>query len=148
MESRYYLALFNDESWSEFLKFGANIYGTKKNKQNRAEKIHAGDYFICYISKISIISGILKIKSEAYYEESQYWSKDIFPVRFQVQPLYLLNPGEALQIDELKDNLKIFKNLKNKSNWAGFFINAFNEFPTEDGEFLIQAMKEKLLKKA
>jgi len=140
MEPRYYLALFNPQSWIEFLEKGATTYGTTKNKLNRAKKIQSGDYFICYISKQSVFPGILQVVSEAYYDESVYWSGGVFPVRFHVQPVSILSPEEAILIADVRNKLLLFSDLKNELNWAGFFINAFNEFPKEDGIYLMNLM--------
>jgi len=41
--TNYYLALFNSTTWEEFLDAGGNIYGTTKNKENRAKKLKSGD---------------------------------------------------------------------------------------------------------
>jgi len=47
---KYYLALFNSNTWQEFLDAGGEIYGTTKNKENRAKKLKPGDKVLCYIS--------------------------------------------------------------------------------------------------
>ena len=92
MEPRCYLALFNPQSWIEFLEQGAKKYGTTKNKLNRAKKIHNGDFLVCYISKQSVFSGVLRVVDEVYYDESNYWTGGTFPVRFNVQPECILSP--------------------------------------------------------
>lgn len=143
MEPRYFLALFSPQSWIEFLNNGAAVYGTTKNKLNRAKKIHDKDFFICYISKQSVFSGVLRVNGEVYYDDSEYWTGGIFPVRFQVQPEYIVSPENAVQISDVKNNLKIFATLKRDSNWAGFFINAFNEFPKEDALHIINTLAKK-----
>jgi len=147
MKPRYYLALFNPQSWEEFLERGATIYGTTKNKLNRAKKIQSGDYFICYISKQSVFPGILEVIGKAYYDESEYWSGGVFPVRFHVQPVSILNPEEAIPVANVRNKLLLFSDLKNESNWAGFFINAFNEFPEEDAVYLKNLMSRVVKKK-
>lgn len=147
MEPRYYLALFNLQSWIEFLEKGATTYGTTKNKLKRAEKIQSGDFFICYISKQSEFSGLVKVENKAYYDESEYWSDSVFPVRFHVQPVAILSPEKAIPIANVRNKLMIFANLKKKSYWAGFFINAFNEFPKEDGIYLMNLMTGNVKKK-
>ncbi len=145
MEPRYYLALFNEQSWKEFLGNGAKIYGTTKNKLNRARKICQGDYLLCYVSKLSILSGVLKVESDVYYDESKYWTNDLFPVRFNVNPEILLSLDEGMTPSIFREDLDIFKNLRQKSSWGGFFINSFNEFPEEDGKFLVQILRRKVL---
>lgn len=148
MEPRYYLALFNPQSWIEFLEKGSSVYGTTKNKLNRAKKVHQGDFLICYISKQSVFSGVLRVNSEVYYDDSEYWAGGVFPVRFNVQPENIVSLENAIQISDVKQNLKIFSNLKRDSNWAGFFINAFNEFPKDDAIYLINSLKQLLSRKS
>ena len=56
MSEKYYLALFNEETWDEFLEKGSSVYGTKFNKQTRMRKTNPGDFLICYVTKMATVS--------------------------------------------------------------------------------------------
>ncbi len=143
MEPRFYLVNFNKKTWTEFLDSGGKVYGTNRNKFNKAKKILPGDFFICYLSKISKIVGILEVKSKMYHDEKIIWKDSTFPVRFDVEINSLLDIEKGIEIGEILNDLLIFSDLKNPKNWGGFFINSFNEFPPEDGYFLFDLIRKK-----
>jgi predicted RNA-binding protein len=111
--TNYYLALFNSTTWEEFLDAGGNIYGTTKNKENRAKKLKSGDKLICYISKIGTFSGILELKSESYIDNTPVWKDADYPVRFNVRTIISIDPLNGVQVRSLFNNLTIFSRLKN-----------------------------------
>jgi len=146
MEKKYYLASFSPKSWNEFINNGSRIYGTTKHKMNRAKKIHKGNYLICYIATESKFSGLLEITSDMYTDKQEIWSQAIFPIRFAVEPCYILMLNNAIPVLKLKNELDIFKHLTNDKHWSGFFINAFSEFSKKDGEFLHNLIKQEWIK--
>lgn len=133
MEKRYFLALFNEKTWNEFLSQKQMVYGTNKNKIENAKKVKKGDFLICYLSKISEFVGILIVTSDVYYDEFTIWEDNVYPVRLNVQPVIVFPVERGISISQFKNKLTIFKKLKNKNRWGGFFNNAFNEFPSDDG---------------
>lgn len=141
MDPKYYLALFNEETWNEFLDNGSSIYGTNLNKQRRMEMINVGDFLICYVTKLSRFVGLLKINSKAYLDNSRIWKNDIYPVRTTVHPIYILEVDTGIPISELKEELEIFTNLKNPKGWGGFFINSLNTFKEHDAEIIINKLR-------
>jgi len=143
MNKRFYLCLFNENTWEEFLAQKIKVYGTTKNKLVRANKITKDDYLICYVSKKSKFVGILQKTSDAYFDETPLWRKGVFPVRFAVKIILAVPITKGFPVIQLKNKISILQNIKNEKKWAGFFINSFNEFPANDGE-LIQKELEKI----
>ena len=141
MNEKYYLALFNEETWNEFLDMGSSIYGTTLNKQKRMETINAGDFLICYVTKIARFVGLLDITSKAYLDDHRIWKNDIYPVRVNVQPVYILEATNGIPISELKEELEIFINLKNPKNWSGFFISSLNTFQEHDAKIIVNKLR-------
>jgi len=144
MSRKYWLDLFTGKTWEEFLKNGANVSGFRERRKKSAEKIKPGDYFICYLTGISRFIGILEVTSECYYDETPIWKNETFPIRFKVKLIYELNPKTAIPVQNLEDKLSIFQNLKSKNAWSGFFRGSPAEFDPQDGEIIIEAIKEAL----
>lgn len=142
MQGKYFLALFTEKTWTEFCTHKKKIYGTSKNKLSRASVLINGDFLLCYVSKKKEIVGVLEVISEAYYDEAKIWEEQIFPVRVAVKPISILPLGRGIPISKFFNDLNIFKNLKNKKNWSGFFHNTFNTFPDEDGKFIMNELKK------
>lgn len=143
MNKKYYLALFNYNTWNEFLEMGSSVYGTTLNKQKRMEVVEPGDFLLCYITKLSRFVGLLEITSKAYLDDHNIWEEDIYPVRVNVQPIYILDAVCGVPISELKEELSIFANLKNPKAWSGFFITSLNVFQEHDAKRIIWKLQER-----
>lgn len=141
MARKYWLDLFTGKTWEEFLKNGANVSGFRERRRKTAEKINPGDYLICYLTGLSRFIGVLEVKSKCYIDKTPIWSDQIFPCRFKVKPVYTLNAKTAVPIQELKDKLSMFRNMKSKIAWTGFFRGSPTEFHTQDGEIIVEAIK-------
>lgn len=141
MARKYWLDLFTGKTWEEFIKNGANVSGFRERRRKTAEKISAGDYLICYLTGLSRFIGILEVKSKCYVDKTPIWSDEVFPCRFKVQPIYTLNAKTAVPIQELKDKLSMFRNMKSKIAWTGFFRGSPAEFSAEDGATIVDAIK-------
>lgn len=145
MERKYWLDLFTGKTWSEFLKAGGKVSGFRERRRKTAEKIKPGDYFICYLTGLSRIIGILEVKSEIYMDHTPIWEDTSFPCRFKTNILFKLEPETAIPIKEFENKLSIFKNLRTPHSWTGFFRGSPALFKNkEDGEIIVEMVKETL----
>lgn len=142
MSRKYWLDLFTGKTWEEFLKRGANVTGFKVRRKNIAERIKPGDYFICYLTGISRFVSVLEVKSKCYVDYTPIWEDQDFPIRFDCEPIYQLEPKTAVPVIKLKNKLSMFKDLKSKHAWTGFFRGSPAEFTAEDGATIVEAIKE------
>jgi predicted RNA-binding protein len=142
MGRKYWLNLFTGTTWEEFLDQGASVSGFRESRKRVAEKIHPGDYFLCYLTGISRFVGILEVKSNCYFDNKQIWKDEIFPIRFDVELINKLEPKTAVPVFSLKDDLLIFKGLRSKNAWTGFFRGSPAEFSSMDGEIIANAIEE------
>lgn len=140
--SKYYLALFNEETWNEFIKKGSSVYGTTFKKRRRMEKTIPGDFLICYVTKLSRFVGLLEITSKAYIDDSRIWESDIYPNRVNVCPAYILKDMDGIPISELKEELSIFKDYKNPLSWKGHIRNSLTIFQENDAKIIVEKLKE------
>jgi predicted RNA-binding protein len=140
---KYWLDLFTVETWEEFLKNGAGVSGFREHRRSVANRIHQGDYLICYLTGLGRFVGVLEVLSEAYFDDNtRIWGSEVFPVRFKVKLVYSLNARTAVPVLSIRDNLSIFRKLKNPKNWSGFFRGSPAEFKKEDGEYILMAVKQ------
>jgi len=137
----YWLDLFTGKTWEEFIQSGAKISGFRKHREKISKKIKIGDYLLCYLTGLSRFIGVLKITSECYIDDSPIWEDEDFPVRFNVELLNKLEPGTAVPVLKLKDQLSIFKDLKRPQAWSGFFRGSPAEFTKKDGEIITEAIR-------
>ncbi len=141
MDEKYYLALFNEDTWNEFLGNGSLVYGTNLKKQKRMDATNPGDFLICYVTKLSRFVGLLEITSKAYLDESHIWKNDVYPVRVNVRPVYILEATNGVPVSELKDKLPMFRKLKNPKNWFFYFRSSLSTFQEPDAKLIIDKLK-------
>ena len=121
MSRKYWLDLFTGTTWEEFLEHGAKISGFRESRKKTAERISPGDYLLCYLTGISRFVGILEVKSKCYFDTTQIWKDEQFPIRFEVDLVEKLDAITAIPVLSLKDELQLFKGLKSRNAWTGFF---------------------------
>ena len=134
MTRKYWLDLFTGTTWEEFLEHGAKISGFRASRKRLAERITPGDYLLCYLTGISRFVGILEVKSKCYTDTTPVWLDEIFPIRFDVELVEKLDAKTAVPVLSLKDELQLFKGLKSRNAWTGFFRGSPAEFCASDGE--------------
>lgn len=141
MTKRYWLDLFTGKTWEEFLKNGANVSGFRETRKTLAKQIQPGDYFVCYMTGIKRFIAVLEARSAVYEDRSKLWEDEDFPVRFKVEVVYKLEPEMAVPIDDLRDRLSMFQNLRTPNSWVGFFRGSPGEFKASDGVAIVDAIK-------
>ncbi len=145
----YFLDLFSPETWQAFRERGATVTGFRERRLRTArERIKEGDFFLCYLTRLSRWCGVLQVESEAYHDESPIHD-DLAPytVRFKVKPLVTLDPHMAIPIrdDKVWDSLTITNQFeKGTSRWTGFFRASLNEIEEGDGFYLTDLLKKQL----
>lgn len=142
---RYFLDIFSPQSWETFCNHGSDVSGFRKRQQRMAEKIKIGDTFVCYLTKVSRWCGVLKITSEAYFDETPIFEDpDPYVIRFKVEPLIVLKPEYSVPIrnDSIWDNLSITKDhTKGSSGWTGAFRQSLGKLSESDGQFLVDRLE-------
>ena len=143
----YLLDLFTPETWHAFRESGAAITGFRERHRRLAgERVHKGDIFLCYLTRLSRWCGVLEAESEAYFDNSPIHDElDTFPVRCRVKPLVILDPESSIPI---RDN-RVWKALTITNRyesghpyWTGFFRGSLNLFEEEDGSYLVELLNK------
>lgn len=142
MNEKYYLAIFNKETWNEFLEKGSSIYGTTIKRQKRMESTNPGDFLICYVTGLSRFVGLLEITSKAYLDDKCIWKNDIYPIRVNVNPVYILKAENGILFSELSEEHGAFEKYKNIRSWIGFIRTSLNTVTDYDAKITIEAFKE------
>lgn len=137
----YFLNLFSPETYEAFLRSDRNISGFRIRQQNAASKIHVGDKFICYLTKLSRWVAVFEVASEYFLDETPIFlpDDDPFIVRFRVKPLICLEREKTIPIheDRVWNNLSFTRDHPHNSyQWTGKVRNSLNRLENADGRFL------------
>lgn len=146
--TQYWLNLFSPETWEESRSDGFKISGFRESRWPIVSKIKPGDLLICYITKISRFSGILKVISKPYMNKEKarkVWKHDSFPSLINVKPIITLDFLHSIPTSEVISKLSI------SHKWGGIVRGSPNRIPFRDGEIirsvLVHSTKEYPLKK-
>jgi len=138
----YWLDLFTGVTWNEFKEAGGKVSGFRKSRWNIVQKIKPGDYLLCYLTGVSRFIGILEVTSKPFQDSSLIWKDEDFPARLKVKPVIQLTPETAVPVQELKDKLSFFRDLKSPMAWTGRFRGSPTMWIGPDGEAVVQALFE------
>lgn len=137
----YYIDIVSPETYESWTKSSKTFSGFQKRQFKASKKIHPGDKFISYMTKLSRWVGLLEVQSESYLDETPFFyeSNDPYIVRFKVSPIVWLPKENGLPIhdDSIWDNLSFTKGHdKHGSSWTGIFRSSLNRLDDSDGKFL------------
>lgn len=136
----YWLDLFTGTTWDEFLAAGGEVSGFRDRRWKTVQQIKPGDYLLCYLTGISRWIGVLEVESEPFKDTTPIWKDDEFPCRVRVRSLATLTPETAVPVFELRDQLSIFRDLRNPNAWTGHFRGSPARWKAADGEAVVAAI--------
>jgi hypothetical protein len=137
----YWLDLFTGTTWREFQAAGANVTGFRDHQWKRAANIKPGDVFLCYMVGVKRWVGLLKVESERFRDESAIWREEVFPVRFRVNPLVILQPEHGVPMETLKGKLSFFPTDMDGPQWSGHVRSSPARYKQADGEAIATAIR-------
>ena len=141
-ERTYWLDLFTDQTWKEFLKAGGGVSGFSATRWNTVKRIKPGDYLLCYLTGISRWIGVLEVTGEGYQDSKRIWSDWDFPSRVPVKVVAALTPETGVPVVEMWDTLSVFSDVKNPNRWSGPFRASPAKWKRQDGEAVLAAILE------
>lgn len=103
----YWLDLFTGTTWKEFRQAGARISGFRSTTKGIAKQVKPGDIFICYLTGVMRWVGALEVVGPSL-DRTRIWQFDAFPVRFEVQPLVILDPEHGVPMADLEGKVAFF----------------------------------------
>jgi hypothetical protein len=136
----YFLDLFSPATYQVFGDSSYHITGFRLSQKCLAEKIHPGDKFICYLTTLGRMCGLLRVESEYFIDTTPLFSDDDpFIVRFRTTPLVWLPVERAVPIkaNVLWTGLSWTRgHQKGGSTFTGTLRNSLNKISDEDGSHI------------
>ncbi len=143
MDTRnYWFDLYSGTTWEEFLTAGAEVTGFRERRRKTVQQIKPGDYLLCYLTGVSRWIGMLEVVEAPYKDQTPIWKDEDFPCRVKVKVVAALTPETAVPVLQLKDQMSIFKSLKNPNAWTGHFRGSPAKWKPLDGKMVVDAILE------
>jgi hypothetical protein len=145
----YFIDLFSPETYEAFRGCARDISGFRLRQKAIAERIHAGDFFVCYMTRLSRWFGLLEVIEGPYIDSKPIFipENDPFVVRFRVRPLILLDPEKSIPIhnNEIWKGLSFTRDLEPGSLvWTGKVRTSLVHLDDNDAQFLANKMREQV----
>jgi len=150
----YYIDLFSPETAKAFESSNKDISGFRISRKTYVNNMNIGpgDRFICYVTKLQRLVGVLEIKSKPFQDDKPIFMKDNDPfvLRFNVQPIVWLPLEKAIPLHEdfIWNTLSFTKGLaKTDNSWTWRVFGSPNHhWPKEDCIFLEKILLEQAQK--
>jgi hypothetical protein len=144
--TQYWLDLFTPETWEEAKNNNFKLSGFRENRWHLTQQIKPGDFLVCYITKESRFSGILKVISKPRFsveESKKVWKGkgSDFPCVMDVESVITLDLLHSIPADQIVPKLTIAE------KWGGIRRGSPNRLNEEDGNtiknILVGSQKDK-----
>lgn len=111
-----------------------------------ADKVHAGDVFLCYVTGLKRWVGIFDIESECFDDHTPIFAErdDPFFIRFKVKPRFCLPLDEAVPIEDesLWPKLSFTRqHERGAGGWIGPLRRSLQRFTDEDAAAIVAALE-------
>jgi len=142
----YFIDLFSPETYEAFSRSPRDISGFRMRQKGVAERIRAGDSFVCYVTRLSRWIGLLEVIDGPFIDLSPIFvpKDDPFVVRFHVKPSIWLPLEQGLPIHDgaIWGGLSFTRALETGSiGWTGKVRGSLVRLDEGDGEFLAERLR-------
>lgn len=133
----YLTDLFTPETFEAFGRSDRTVSGFRESQRPMAEKVRAGDKFICYMVRMSRWIGILEVLEGPFIDRTPIFvpQDDPFIVRFKVIPRVWLPLEQTvpMQDPDLYSSLTFTRDVKPGGYWLGPLRRSLQKLDDEDG---------------
>jgi hypothetical protein len=141
----YFIDLFSPETFEAFKASRREVSGFRLRQKPIAERVRAGDSFVCYMTRLSRWFGVLEVVEGPYIDSEPIFvaKDDPFVVRFRVKALTLLDVERSIPIhdEEIWNGLSFTRNLEIGSlAWTGKVRSSLANLRDDDGRFLVNKL--------
>jgi hypothetical protein len=135
--SEYWLDLFTPGTWKDAAKYRHELTGFRQRRMSTATRVKPGDIFLCYLTGAQRWVGALRVTSNVFEDDSRMWAADVFPVRFRVEPLVVLEPETGVPAAKLAAQLPMVLSRR----WEGIRRGSPVRLSPEDGSIILQELQ-------
>ncbi|MCY3779468.1 MAG: hypothetical protein OXG78_04080 [Chloroflexi bacterium] len=136
----YWLNLFSEKSWREFVQHGSQLSGFKASRWSIAERIQIGDILLCYMIRGRGFFGVTEVTDKPFYDSSPRWNGFDFATWIPLKVTLLLREDIGIYPPSLAEMSWI----KGKSStyWQGRVAGSPSQIDDRDGELIVTALND------
>lgn len=99
------------ENFAATRAHGFRVIGMKERRRRMAEAMAPGDRIVFYLTRVGVFGGSVLLTSELFEDRTPIWpgkpgNPDIYPWRFETEPEIVLDEGDELPAEAVKDDLE------------------------------------------
>jgi hypothetical protein len=99
------------ENFAATRSHGFTLIGVKEGRRGMAEQIEPGDRIVFYLTKVGRFAASVRITGELFEDRAKVWpgkpgKADAYPWRFETEPEVVLDEGEWIDAEHVKDDLE------------------------------------------
>lgn len=136
----YWSDLFTPETYEGFGRSDRTVSGFRESQRTMADKVKAGDKFVCYMVRMSRWVGILDVVEGPFVDRTAIFvpEDDPFVVRFKVKPTVWLPAQQSVPIHdpEVFAKLSFTRDAGPGGYWQGPIRRSLLKLTHTDGQYL------------
>ncbi|MCW3048662.1 MAG: hypothetical protein JWO74_2946 [Solirubrobacterales bacterium] len=124
---------------------GFRLIGMKERRRRMAQDMEPGDRIVFYLTRIGRFGGSVRITSEMFEDRDPVWpgkpgTPDAYPWRFETEPEVVLEEGEWLAAEDVKEDLEHVRKWP-AEHWKLAFQGQLRTVSDADAELLLRRMR-------
>jgi hypothetical protein len=132
------------ENFAATREHGFRLVGMKEGRRRQAEAMEPGDVVVFYLTRVGRFAGAVRLNSELFEDREPVWpgkpgKADAYPWRFATEPVVVLDEGDWVPAEELKDELEHVRKWP-PEHWTLAFQGQLRTVSDADAEVLLERL--------
>jgi hypothetical protein len=133
------------ENFAATRAHGFRLVGMKEGRRRQAEAMEPGDLVVFYLTGVGRFGGAVRLTSELFEDREPVWPgkpgrPDPYPWRFETEPVVVLDEGDWVAAEELKDELEHVRKWP-PEHWRLAFQGQLRPVSDADAEVLRERLR-------
>ena len=134
---KYWMAIFNEETWRDFVAMRVKVCAFSDNPTRRFPTISIDDRILCYVAKAQVWAGLVSVVGERFRANGEQ-----YPNRIPVKPdIVIADPARGVAMSEMEGKLSFFPAGGSAKQWAPHVRISPRVMHIPDAETLADALK-------
>jgi predicted RNA-binding protein len=143
--SKTWILTGSPENFAATRERGFRLIGMKERRRRLAEQIEPGDRLVFYLTKVGRIAASVRVTGTMFEDREQVWpgkpgAADTYPWRFATEPEVVLDEGDWIDAEDLKDDLEHIRKWP-AEHWRLAFQGQLRTVSDADADVLLQRLR-------